>query len=105
MPTDARLILLSNIDYFTAQLENGHLTEGRVTATRLLLADARLRWGYLEMQAAAREGRPCRAINSPSAPTVPTARAANPPGGQFPSAYAEALRPLLASLSRLPGRG
>ena len=42
-----------HIEQFTAQLESGRLDEKQTVATRASLANARLRWDFLEMQAAA----------------------------------------------------
>jgi hypothetical protein len=104
MAHDARFALLASMEHFTTQLQSGRLSEGQEAATRVLLENARLRWAYLEMAAAA-NGQTFSAVTSPLAPIAPTLLAAIPPAKRFPFAYAEALRPLLASLWRRPGSG
>jgi hypothetical protein len=104
MPVDVRFFLLANIDHFTAQLQSGCLDERQAAATRALLANTRLRWAYLEMQAAGND-QPFRAVTPPPPPIAPTMPAAIPPAERSLSALAEVLHPLFASLWRLPGSG
>jgi len=81
MPVDVRFFLLANIEHFTAQLQGGGLDERQEAATRMLLANARLRCGFLEIQAATNNARsppnplpPSRLHKRPSRRRSPHAR-------------------------------
>jgi hypothetical protein len=109
MAHDTRFALLASVEHFAAQLQSGHLSKDQAIATRLLLENVRIRWVYLEMQDAAANGRPLKhslvPATLPPAPIVRSEHAVAPLAEQSPSAYAATLRPLLASLWRLPGSG